>query len=216
MLTITHTHEAGTMIEGTTRGDGTAEILKANRWRWGRTINSWYLPHSRDHRPNHHRIRTLAAALEAAGYVVQLQLDDTVRTTAVVEADKLARQAARVEALELKAQRKTDQADALWTRHEHDVARLPAGGEPIKVGHHSEARHRAAPVRADGSARRAIDAHHDAERATAAAAAATSTTPTAWTKPREDPRTPHQRRHPFASPEASGCRRCGGAALGAP
>jgi len=30
MLTITHTHAEGTLIDGTDRGDGTAEILKAN------------------------------------------------------------------------------------------------------------------------------------------------------------------------------------------
>ena len=32
MLSITHTHEAGTIIEGTAKGDGSAAILKANRW----------------------------------------------------------------------------------------------------------------------------------------------------------------------------------------
>ena len=40
MLTITHTPEAGTLIEGTSRGDGTAEILKASGWRWGRSIGA--------------------------------------------------------------------------------------------------------------------------------------------------------------------------------
>jgi hypothetical protein len=33
MLTITHTHAEGTLIDGTSRGDGTAEVLKANGWR---------------------------------------------------------------------------------------------------------------------------------------------------------------------------------------
>ena len=55
MLTITHTHEAGTLIEGTTRDDGSSAILKANGWRWGRSIAQWYLPHTREpvlrHRP---------------------------------------------------------------------------------------------------------------------------------------------------------------------
>lgn len=47
-LTITHNREDGTLIEGTERGDGTAEILKAQGWRWGRSIGSWCVPQSRD------------------------------------------------------------------------------------------------------------------------------------------------------------------------
>jgi hypothetical protein len=41
MLTITHTHAEGTLIEGTSKGGGTAEALKANAWRWGRSISAW-------------------------------------------------------------------------------------------------------------------------------------------------------------------------------
>ncbi|MDR7184597.1 hypothetical protein J2X85_001620 [Microbacterium trichothecenolyticum] len=176
MLTITHTHEAGTLIEGTARGDGTAEILKANRWRWGRSIGSWYVPNSRDHRPDHHGIRRVVAALEAAGFEITTELDETVRSTAEVEADKIERQQARVAGLDAKAERRTADAEALWERHESDVNRLPEGGEPIKVGHHSEGRHRAALRRADYSARRALDAQHDAERASERAEAAAHTT----------------------------------------
>ena len=39
-LTIPHTHESGTLIDGTTRGDGTADALKATGWRWGRSIGA--------------------------------------------------------------------------------------------------------------------------------------------------------------------------------
>ena len=177
MLTITHTHEAGTIIEGTAKGDGTAAILKANRWRWGRSISAWYVPNSRDRLPQHHVITRTAAALEAAGFELEtLQLDMTTRSTAEVEAAKAARQAARVDALDAKAQRKTSRADELWQKHERDVASLPEGGEPIKIGHHSERRHRNAIDKAHNSARRGIDALHEAEEAARRAEAAAHTT----------------------------------------
>lgn len=176
MLTITHTHEAGTIIDGTARGDGTAEVLKANGWRWGRSITAWYIPMSRDHRPKHHIIDRTAAALEAAGFEVERNLDESVRSAAEVEAGKIARQQARVDALDAKADRKQAAADAAWERHERDVARLPEGGEPIKVGHHSERRHRNAIDRAHTSARRGIDAQKEADRVAERADAAGHTT----------------------------------------
>ena len=143
MLTITHTHEAGTIIEGTAKGDGTATILKANRWRWGRSIGAWFVPNSRDRLPQDHIITRTAAALEAAGFeLAPLEIDRTTRRTAEVEAAKIARQADRAAALDAKAERKAANSDAAWEKHMRDVGSLPEGGEPIKVGHHSERRHR--------------------------------------------------------------------------
>lgn len=177
MLTITHTHEAGTLIDGTSRGDGTAQILKANGWRWGRSIASWYVPHSRDRLPQDRIIARTAAALTAAGFeLATLEIDRTIRSTAEVEADKAARQEARVDALHAKAARKTDAAAAAWERHRTDVDRLPEGGEPIKIGHHSEHRHRRAIDRAHTSMGRSVAADQEADRAAAAAEAATHTT----------------------------------------
>lgn len=177
MLTITHTHEAGTIIEGTAKGDGSAAILKANRWRWGRSIGAWFVPNSRDRLPQDRIITRTVAALEEAGFeLAPLEIDRTTRSTAEVEAGKIARQADRVAALDAKAERKGANADTLWEKHERDVSRLPEFGEPIKIGHHSEGRHRKAVDRAHSSARRAIGAHHDAEEAARRAEAATHTT----------------------------------------
>lgn len=176
MLTITHTHEAGTLIEGTSRGDGTADVLKANRWRWGRSIGAWYVPNSRDHRPNHHAIRRTADALTAAGFEVTTELDESVRSTAEVEAGKIARQADRVAALEQKADRKQDAADAADERFKRDVSRLPDAGEPVKIGHHSESRHRRALDRAHASMGASVQADRDATDAARAAVTAAHTT----------------------------------------
>lgn len=176
MLTITHTHEAGTMIDGTSRGDGTAEVLKAAGWRWGRSISAWFVPQSRDRLPKLHTITRTTSALEAAGFEVETEIDSTHRTTADVEAGKIERQADRVDALAAKAERKSATEDAAWSnaRAAHD--RLPEGGEPIKVGHHSEGRHRNAITKADNAMRKSIEASADATTAQARADTATHTT----------------------------------------
>ena len=75
-LTITHTHAEGTLIDGTSRGDGSAEVLKAQRWRWSRNLGSWYIPQSRDRRAKLPQINATATALRAAGFTVELDIDD--------------------------------------------------------------------------------------------------------------------------------------------
>lgn len=176
MLTITHTHAEGTMIEGTTKGDGTADVLKNCGWRWGRSIASWYVPHSRDNLPKALVIRRTLTALREAGFEVETDLSTDIRTTAEVEADKAARQEDRVEALNAKAARRSAKEDAAWERQRRDIARLPEGGEPIKIGHHSEGRHRAAIARADRSMRAASEAYAEAKEAAERAEAAAHTT----------------------------------------
>ncbi|MDJ0324338.1 DUF3560 domain-containing protein [Cryobacterium sp. PH31-AA6] len=176
MLTITHTHEAGTMIAGTSRGDGTADVLKAAGWRWGRSISAWFVPQSRDHLPKLHTITRTQAALVAAGFEVETDIDSAHRTTAEVEAGKIGRQADRVDALAAKAERKTTADEAAWATARTAIHRLPEGGEPIKVGHHSEARHRNAIAQADNAMRKSVEASADAATAQARADAATHTT----------------------------------------
>lgn len=176
MLTITHTHETGTIIEGTSRGDGAAPILQATGWRWGRSIAAWYIPHSRDRLPKPHAIARTAAALRAAGFNVTQDLDLTSRSAAEVEHSKAERQAARAEALSAKAERKQATAVAAEQAHRHHVATLPPAGEPIKIGHHSEQRHRNAVARAHASMGRAVQAHAQASEATHRAEVATRTT----------------------------------------
>ncbi|MGF6881706.1 hypothetical protein ABH933_001217 [Nocardia sp. GP40] len=157
-LTITHTREQGTLIEGTRNGDGAAPILKANGWRWFRSLGMWGVPQSRDRPCKRWTVNRTADALSAAGYVVALDIDDTARSTAEVEADRAERQAERVAALEAKAERRHAAADTAEARMRRAHDALPPGGEPIKIGHHSERRHR-----------RAIEKAHDAVGASAAA-----------------------------------------------
>ncbi|WP_426624510.1 DUF3560 domain-containing protein [Leifsonia sp. McL0607] len=175
-LTITHTHAEGTIIHGTAKGDGSAEILRAQRWRWGRSITAWYRPHSRDHLPDLYRIEQTANALRTAGFTLELDVDHTHRPTAEVEADKAERAAARADALDAKADRKADAASAADAAHERAAAALPEGGEPIKIGHHSEHRHRRAIEKAHTALSRSVQADKDAAEAARRAAIARDAT----------------------------------------
>ena len=175
-LTITHTHQDGTLIDGTSRGDGTAEILKGLGWRWGRSIQTWYVTRSRDRRAKRTLITATATALEDAGHTVAVEIDDVPRPTATVETDKAAQAAARAAALAEKAERREAEAlgAAARSRAAHDA--LPPMGEPIKVGHHSEAKHRRAIDRAWNAWSKEVatgQAAEEAKRRAREAAAAT-------------------------------------------
>lgn len=176
MLVITHTHAEGTLIDGTSKGDGTAEALKANRWRWGRSIGAWFIPRSRDNRPNHYKIDITAKGLREAGFDVELKIDESVRSAAEVEADKIARQEDRVEALAAKAERKAEKEAAAWERSDRARDSLPEGGEPIKIGHHSEGRHRRSIEKSWNALGNAVAAKRETDEATRRAAAAEKAT----------------------------------------
>ena len=168
-LNITHTPAEGTLIDGTAKGDGTADALRSNGWRWSRALGSWYVPHSRDREVKHHVIERTAAQLQEAGFTVTVSIDSTRRSTATVESDLMARREGRAEALDAKANRRADTAAAEADRAARSLRRLPEGGEPIHVGHHSEGAHRNAIAKADAAIRRSIDADDDARRARARA-----------------------------------------------
>lgn len=163
-LTITHSPAEGTLIDGTEKGDGSAQVLKSHGWRWGRSIGAWFVPFSRDKTPKRHIVTTTTAALEAVGFVVTVVLDVTEPDPAEVEARKVQRETDRAEALTAKSQRK--QATAEQVRERADAAHeaLPPMGEPIKVGHHSEGRHRRAHERAWSTMGQAIEADREAEQ----------------------------------------------------
>lgn len=175
-LTITHTREDGTIIDGTERGDGTADILKAHGWRWGRSLSAWYIPQSRDRKLKTWVTRPTAAALEAAGHDVALEVDDTARPVAEVEADRVARQEDRADALAAKAEHKAARAGEAQRAARAAAQQLPEGGEPVKIGHHSETRHRNALTRSWNAQGRAVRAEEDAATARNRSETATRTT----------------------------------------
>ncbi|WP_433678171.1 DUF3560 domain-containing protein [Nocardia sp. CA-119907] len=181
MVKISHTAEEGTVLEGTVRGDGTYEVMTGVRqavghWRWARSLGMWIVVSSRDRQPKQFAIDAAAKALHEAGFEVEVRVDPTARPTRLAEGDRAARQVDRVEALRDKASRKDTQAAAADVAHERACEALPPGGEPIKIGHHSEKRHRRAIDKAWDALGRSVQANRDADRAHDRADAAAETT----------------------------------------
>lgn len=175
-IQIIHSADEGTLVHGTARGDGTNTILKAAGFRWFPTLGVWGIAGSRDRQPNRYKISRASEALRAAGHPVTVDIDDTHRPTGDVEAERAERQTQRADALADKADRKAAAAHAARDAERRAVDALPPGGEPIKIGHHSERRHRNAIARAHEATRRAIDATDLAEHANSRAEAAAATT----------------------------------------
>lgn len=143
-LTITHTSADGTLIEGTRKGDGAWEAIKAAQQRY--TIRGWrYMPsiraigvsHSRDRAPNMHLIERTADVLREASLDVAVSVDATPRAMEEAEADRAERMEARAERLHGRAERLAAESSAHYDAHRAIVERIPFG-QPILVGHHSE------------------------------------------------------------------------------
>jgi hypothetical protein len=75
LLTILHTRDAGTTLDGTTAGDGAGEILKEYGFRWSPQLGRWYEPRSANRPPNYRRLWPLAAQLRVCGFEVELPDD---------------------------------------------------------------------------------------------------------------------------------------------
>jgi|SRR5664279_616218 len=139
VLTITYSSEAGTLLEGTSRGDGSAEVVKALRWRWGRSIGCWYVPRSRFAPPNRARISEAGAALEAAGFSVVAEVEASTPDPVAAEAVRVERDQERAERMHERANRHAESAVEHYERSRALADRIPFG-QPILVGHHSQAR----------------------------------------------------------------------------
>lgn len=181
IVRITHCAEQGTLLEGTSRGDGTYEVMvevkkAVGHWKWARSLGQWCVHCSRDRQPKQYLIDYAAERLRAAGFDVEVSIDRTARPTDDAEFDRAERQYDRVVALHDKASRKTDKAIAAEAAHQRAVESLPPGGEPIKIGHHSERRHRKAIDKAWTAWDKSVHADRDAARAHDRARAAERTT----------------------------------------
>ena len=171
MITIHHTAAGGTLVEGTVRGDGSAEILKAAGFRWGRSIGCWFLPHSRDRAPDMYRINRAAEQLRAGGFEVAVEVDAAPRDMAEAEAERAERSEGRAEMLRARAERRDAEATARLAAADAIADRIPLG-QPILVGHYSERGHRADIKRMHNHMDRFVEAYGEARHAERAAKAA--------------------------------------------
>ena len=155
MITISHTHEDGTLVHGTSKGDGVYELIgprTAARFRYFPSIRMIGIPQSRDHLADRWRINKAAEVLRAAGHEVTVEIDDTPRDVTEVKADRAERLDGRYDALTAKAERNAAEAERRFGAADHYAERF-AGGQPILVGHHSERSARVAQKRIDQNMR---------------------------------------------------------------
>jgi hypothetical protein len=174
-MRLTHSPAEGTLLHGTSKGDGTAEVLRSvrhvARWQWSGNLDAWYIPRSRDRRVYQHQLDATAAALREAGFDVELEVGDERRPVAEQEADRAGRSAARADRLTERAATLQASGEAGWAAAREFASRIPFG-QPILVGHHSEGRHRRDLARIDRMEDKAIEQLKGGEEAARQAAAA--------------------------------------------
>lgn len=139
MIRIEHSHETGTLVEGTAKGDGTAAHLKASGFRWSGRLGAWYLPHTRDRDAREYTLEQAAAALREAGHQVMVSINDTARCVEEIEADKAQRAEARASRRRAMAEKAGQRAENAYGAARQIADGIPFG-QPILVGHHSQRR----------------------------------------------------------------------------
>jgi hypothetical protein len=151
-LTISHSPRQGTLVEGTVKGDGAHSILNRRQWgpnlaqrfKFSRYIDAWYLPQSRDNRSARYRhtIDRLATELRAAGHTVTVEINDQDRrSVAEREADAAERAEGRVERFGTYAGNAAGRSEALFEEADRMREAIPLG-QPMMPDHYSYNRDR--------------------------------------------------------------------------
>jgi len=144
MITITHTHAEGTLIEGSAKGDGVYEVLKGLRtsWRYFPSIRQIGLGQSRDKAAQTWKISAAAEALRAAGHEVTVTIDDSDRRTfAEAEAERYERAEDRAGRMAGYAANAEARSTAAYERVRQMAEAIPFG-QPMMPDHYSYGRDR--------------------------------------------------------------------------
>ncbi|WP_415954352.1 DUF3560 domain-containing protein [Streptomyces sp. KLOTTS4A1] len=152
-IVIRHTHEDGTTVEGSAKGDGVWEALRPLGWTYRRTPGI-FIRGSRYKGADRWKINRAAETVRALGLSCAVVIEETMSFAE--------REAARVDAAEGRAQRYADRSGRAATSSQ--AARDASDrigerfwmGQPILVGHHSEGRARRDQERMHNAMRRSI------------------------------------------------------------
>lgn len=136
---------------------------------------SWYVPKTRGTIQDYGRVESLAKALRDKGLRVALNYEKPDEQTAE---ERDAQRGAKLERVAEKRQAQAAKAaaesDASYKAAKAAGDRLPYGGEPVKVGHHSERRHRRDIDRAQRAASKHVEKFAEAKAASSTAARASA------------------------------------------
>lgn len=164
MITITHTHAGGTLIDGSRKGDGVYDVLRGLRdnWRYFPSAGRIGIGQSRDRNADAFKIRRAAEALRAAGHEVTVEVDESQRRTfAEAEQERYDRAGARADRHAELAAKRTSEANGRFAAERQILDGIPFG-QPVLLGHHSERRHRRDLERAESHLRAGIAASRKA------------------------------------------------------
>lgn len=151
---ITHAPPSGTLaITDGKPEEAIIGALKDSGFRWSRSIQKWYLPRTRDRSQSDRDLDWRVSRIEAAGATVGTRICNVHDTAELREERRQERandRAARAAERAVVAKKKAEEAEA----RTYD---MPVGGEPIKIGHHSQRQHERAIERSARSMRRAVE-----------------------------------------------------------
>ncbi|MEK6443684.1 DUF3560 domain-containing protein [Pseudonocardia sp. T1-2H] len=183
LLTLTYSAAEGTLLDGTSKGDGSAEVLHASPqlWRWSRNLGTWFVRYSRDRPPRLGAIDADRKALEAAGFEVTVEIDGKPRMYEEAEADRAQHMDERADHLAAKAERKGAESDARFAAADRTSDMIPMG-QPVLVGHYSQRRHERHLEQIHRDTRKGLDALAESRQAAQRAESAAS-----HMRHREDP-----------------------------
>ncbi|MFH9735835.1 DUF3560 domain-containing protein [Streptomyces sp. NPDC017260] len=152
-IVIRHTHEDGTTVEGSAKGDGVWEALRALGWTYRRNPGI-FIRGSRYKGADRWKINRAADAVRALGLSCAVVIEEGMSFAE--------REAARVDAAEERAERYADRsgraaASSQSARDASDrIGERFWMGQPILVGHHSEGRARRDQERMNNAMRKSI------------------------------------------------------------
>ncbi|GGU26497.1 DUF3560 domain-containing protein [Streptomyces violascens] len=171
LIRIVHTRRDGTLLEGSRKHDGASELVRPHGFRYFPSLGCLGITRSRDRQAQKWRIDSAAEALRAAGWHVEVEIDEDVRRS-FAEAERTEQAEARAERFAGYADNAASRSQSLSDQAHGMASRIPFG-QPVLVGHHSERADRRSRERIssaqDKSFAEAGKASHwaDRERATA-------------------------------------------------
>jgi len=164
---VEHSAE-GTLVHGTSGDDrATIQALKDNGFRWSRRLEAWYLPRNLTHDTRDRKVAGLQSAL---GKRVVVEVPDGGRRLTAAEKETARRERAveRWDEMSAEAEKLTAQAETHRAAADRISENIPFG-QPILVGHHSQARARRDADRIRSNMDKSIEYAAGAEAAQAAA-----------------------------------------------
>ncbi|MDX3345926.1 ParB/RepB/Spo0J family partition protein [Streptomyces sp. ME02-6987-2C] len=151
-IEITHTRAEGTILTGSSKGDGVFEIVRPHGFWFSRHVDGLFIKRSRDRAADTWTINRAAEALRAAGHTVTVEINERARRSfSEAEADREERAEDRADRYSDRAGRAAASSEARYQASKAISDHMT--GEPIKIGHHSEGRHRRDIERMDGHMR---------------------------------------------------------------